>query len=163
MNALTPTSLRRAVFLDKDGTLVEDMPFNVDPDRIRLTSGAAEGMRLLHVAGFVLVVISNQAGVAKGLFLEPALEAVKQRGSRLVCESGAYLAGFYYCPHHPAGSVADYRRQCLCRKPAPGLVLEAAHDLASGLAELVVPRRHSRRRGDGLPRRLPDDLGGPGT
>jgi histidinol-phosphate phosphatase family protein len=120
---------RCAVFLDKDGTLIEDVPYNVDPHKIRLTPGAADGLCLLHAAGYRLVVISNQSGVARGLFSEAALAEVKRCLGTLLRNLGVSLAGFYYCPHHPAGSVPAYRRHCLCRKPAPGMVLQAAHDL----------------------------------
>ncbi len=122
----------RAVFLDKDGTLVEDEPYNVDPGRIRLMPGAADGLRALHAAGYRLVVVSNQSGVARGFFPEAALGAVEQRLSELLAEVGVPLAGFYYCPHHPAGTVPAYALECPCRKPRPGLVLRAARELEIG-------------------------------
>jgi histidinol-phosphate phosphatase family protein len=120
---------RRAVFLDKDGTLVEDVPYNVDPGRIRLTPGAAAGLRRLHEAGFLLVVVSNQSGVARGYFAEGALRKVEERLRELLGPEGAPLAGFYWCPHHPQGTVAGYATACECRKPAPGLVLRACREL----------------------------------
>src|SRR5262245_36427310 len=95
----------RAVFLDKDGTLIEDVPYNVDPGQIRLTPGAATGLRLLHERGFRLLIISNQSGVARGYFPEQALAAVEERLRELLAEVGVPLAGFYYCPHHPQGVV----------------------------------------------------------
>jgi D,D-heptose 1,7-bisphosphate phosphatase len=122
-------ALRPAAFLDKDGTLVENVPYNVDPERTRFTNGAVEGLRLLQAAGYRLVVISNQAGVARGVFPERALARVRQCLALLMQRAGVTLAGFYYCPHHPEGSVAEYRRECLCRKPAPGLILQAAQEL----------------------------------
>jgi histidinol-phosphate phosphatase family protein len=118
----------RAVFLDKDGTLIEDVPYNVDPDHVRLLPGAAEGLRSLHAAGFTLIAISNQSGLARGYFPEEALAAVEQRLRALLREVGAPLAGFYYCPHHPDGVVAPYSVACSCRKPEPGLIVRAAHD-----------------------------------
>jgi D,D-heptose 1,7-bisphosphate phosphatase len=119
---------RRAVFLDKDGTLIEDVPYNVKPELIRLTPGAQEGLRLLHRAGYLLIVISNQSGVARGYFPETALAAVECRLQELLAEFDVPLSGFYYCPHLPEGSVAEYAIDCECRKPAPGLVLQAARD-----------------------------------
>ncbi len=116
------------VFLDKDGTLVEDIPYNVDPGLIRLSAGAAEGLRLLHAAGFLLIVISNQSGVALGHFPESALAGVHARLAELVAGVGIPLAGFYYCPHHPAGRLPGYTLDCECRKPQPGLISRAAHD-----------------------------------
>jgi len=124
----------RAVFLDKDGTLVENVAMNVDPARIRLTSGAGEALRRLRDAGFRFVVVSNQAGVARGLFPERALLAVGTRLAELLRENGVQLEGFFYCPHDPAGEVERYRVACDCRKPAPGLLHRAATALDVDLA-----------------------------
>src|SRR4051794_39180301 len=107
--------MRRAIFLDKDGTLIEDVPYNVDPGRIRLAEGAAEGLRSLHAAGFRLIVISNQSGVARGLFAEEALGGVRDRLRQLLADLGVPLDGFYYCPHHPDGAVSRYSMSCACR------------------------------------------------
>lgn len=116
----------RAVFLDKDGTLVENVPYNVDPGQVRLTHGAAEGLALLHAAGYRLYVVSNQSGVARGYFPEGALAGVEARLRGLLAEAGVPLAGFACCPHHPEGTVAEYAVECDCRKPAPGLLLRLA-------------------------------------
>ncbi len=116
----------RAVFLDKDGTLIEDVPYNVDPQQIKLTSGAIEGLLLLQQAGYKLIVITNQSGVARGYFPESALVAVEERLRQLLATEGIYLADFYYCPHHPDGVVPEFSLACDCRKPAPGLLLRAA-------------------------------------
>jgi len=118
----------RAVFLDKDGTLIHDVPYNVDPDQIRLLPGVVEGLQLLHTAGYRLFVVSNQSGVARGYFDEPALVAVEERLGQLMAAAGVPLAGFYCCPHHPEGAVTTYAVPCDCRKPAPGLVLRAARE-----------------------------------
>lgn len=120
------TAGARAVFLDKDGTLVEDVPYNVDPARIVLTGGAGEGLRRFARLGYRLVVVSNQPGVALGRFPEAALHAVGERLAALLEEEGVQLAGFYYCPHHPHGCVPGYARTCTCRKPYPGLLERAA-------------------------------------
>ena len=116
----------RAVFLDKDGTLIKDVPYNVDPERIRLTSGAVEGLQLLHASGYQLIVITNQSGVARGYFPEAALVTVEARLGEMLAEFGVPLMGFYYCPHHPNGVVPALSITCDCRKPAPGLLLRAA-------------------------------------
>lgn len=120
------SELRRAVFFDKDGTLVEDVPFNVDPDRIRLTPGAPEALATLHRAGFLLVVVSNQSGVTQGLFPEAALEGVWTRLKELLAP--VPLAGWYYCPH-----AAD--DTCDCRKPGPGMLRRAASELDIDLGQ----------------------------
>src|SRR5437868_12121130 len=98
--------IHRAVFLDKDGTLVEDIPYNVDPSRIRLGPGAVAGLSRLHAAGFLLIVVSNQSGVARGMFHEQALTPVHERLKELMASFGVPLRGFFYCPHHPEGTVA---------------------------------------------------------
>ncbi len=118
----------RAVFLDKDGTLIDDRPYNVDPRHIRLARGAEEGLPRLHAEGYRLVVISNQSGVARGFFPEIALLGVKDRLQALLEGLGVPLAGFYWCPHHPQGSVKKYAMACACRKPEPGLLLRAAEE-----------------------------------
>lgn len=118
----------RAVFLDKDGTLIEDVPYNVDPDRIRFTPGALQGLFLLHTSGYKLFVVSNQSGVARGYFEEDALSGVEQRLRDILDANGIPLAGFYYCPHHPEGTVKAYSYECDCRKPAPGMILRAAQE-----------------------------------
>lgn len=118
--------LLRAVFLDKDGTLIEDVPYNVDPARMKLTTGALSGLQQLFGAGYVLIAITNQSGVARGYFEESALQGVEERLQQLLESAGVSLSGFYYCPHHPEGVVKEYTRQCTCRKPEPGLLLQAA-------------------------------------
>ena len=124
----------RAAFLDKDGTLVEDIAFNVDPGRIKLMPNAGTGLRLLRDAGFALLVITNQPGVARGLFAESALAAVEARLRALLANEGVMLHGFAYCPHSPEGVVARYAHACACRKPLPGMLLAAARQHGIDLA-----------------------------
>ena len=118
--------VRGAVLLDKDGTLVEDVPYNVDPARIRLTPGAGAGLARLAAAGWPIAVVSNQSGVARGLFPEAALGPVRDRLGALLRPFGVTLAGFHWCPHHPDGDPF-----CICRKPAPGMLLRAAEALGA--------------------------------
>jgi D,D-heptose 1,7-bisphosphate phosphatase len=118
----------RAVFVDKDGTLVEDLPYNVDPSCIKFTDGATDGLRLLADRGFRIFVISNQPGVALGRFSEDALSAVERHISDALQGNGVTLEGFYYCPHLPNGAVARYAVACACRKPGSGLLLQAARE-----------------------------------
>lgn len=127
-------SRRRAVFVDKDGTLIENVPYNVDVTRIRFAPGAERAVHRLAAAGFAIVVVSNQAGVARGIFDESAVAAVGRALTERLAELGVALDGFYYCPHDPHGVVARYRRICDCRKPAPGLVLRAARELGLDLS-----------------------------
>lgn len=118
-----------AVFLDKDGTVIVNVPYNVDPNLMELMPGVGEGLQRLHAAGFQLVMISNQAGVAYGYFPETALEAVHARVDALLEPYGVRLAGFYYCPHHPLGQIEAYQCHCECRKPMPGMIQRAATEL----------------------------------
>ncbi|MGE7774886.1 D-glycero-alpha-D-manno-heptose-1,7-bisphosphate 7-phosphatase [Chitinophaga sp. NPDC101104] len=118
--------MRKAVFFDKDGTLVRDVPYNTDPERIALEPGAGEAVGQLRRRGFALVLVSNQSGVARGMFHEDALQAVRERLEELL---NVPFDGFYCCPHHPQGTVQPYNRDCSCRKPKPGLLLRAADDL----------------------------------
>ncbi|HZP86521.1 MAG TPA: HAD family hydrolase [Burkholderiales bacterium] len=117
---------RPAVFIDKDGTLIEDVPYNVDPARIRLAPDAGPALRRLHERGFRIAVISNQSGVAMGRFEETALVGVERRLRQMLAEFGVPLLAMYWCPHHPDGSVARYAVECDCRKPQAGLLLRAA-------------------------------------
>jgi histidinol-phosphate phosphatase family protein len=126
---------RPTIFLDKDGTLVENVPYNIDPQLIQPARGAVAGLSLLARAGYQLVVVSNQSGVARGYFEEAALVAVEQQIRGIVEAAGAGLAGFYYCPHYPSGSVARYAMECDCRKPKPGLLLRAAGELDAAIDE----------------------------
>jgi len=121
-----------AIFLDKDGTLLEDVPYNVDPDAMKLAPGAREALAIFADVGALIFVISNQGGVARGRFEIGALDDVEARLHELVASCGATLSGVYWCPHDTQGLVALYNRACDCRKPAPGMLLSAAreHDLA---------------------------------
>lgn len=122
-------ALRPAVFLDKDGTLVHDVPYNVDPDCVRLRAGAGRALARLASAGYALVLVTNQSGIALGRFAAAALAPVWQRIDRLLAADGVRLEAVYHCPHHPQGVVAPYAGACACRKPQPGMLLAAARDL----------------------------------
>ena len=119
-------AMKGAIFLDKDGTLLEDVPYNVNPAQMRFAPGAANGLRRLARLELPLIVISNQPGVALGLFEECHLHLVRKRLAQMFASVGAPLDGFYYCMHHPLGRVPGLACQCECRKPAPGLVYRAA-------------------------------------
>lgn len=125
----------KAVFLDKDGTLIENVPFNVDPLKMRFAPGAEEALVRLDTLGYALFVVSNQPGVALGRFDEDALGAVERHLRVMLSAFHVPLAGFYYCPHHPDGRVVSYTAACRCRKPAPGLLLRAAEMHGADLAQ----------------------------
>jgi D,D-heptose 1,7-bisphosphate phosphatase len=121
----------KAVFLDKDGTLVRDVPFNDDPAKVSLLPGVGAGLRQLAEAGFALIVVTNQSGLARGLMTEPGMRATMRRMSELLAAERVSLHGIYVCPHHPAGVVPGLRTECDCRKPRTGLLRLAAaqHDI----------------------------------
>ena len=121
--------MNKAIFLDKDGTVIIDIPYNVNANLISLSDNTAQGLRLLQHQGFLLVIITNQAGVALGYFEEDALTAVGDKLAALFIEERITLNGFYYCPHHPQGTVYPYNINCNCRKPQTGMLLQAANDL----------------------------------
>lgn len=127
--AMTP-----AIFLDKDGTVLADVPYNVDPRRMRFAPGAAAGLALLGTTGFPLIVISNQPGIALAKFSIDAIGPMHKRLEDMFIEAGARLGGFYFCPHHPSGVFPPYAKICDCRKPAPGLLHIAAQRLSIDLA-----------------------------
>ena len=128
---------RRAVFLDKDGTLVENVPYNVDPALLRFTPHAEAALRRLVDAGYLLIVISNQPGIALGRFTIAELRGLAAALSDRLAAADLPLAGFYACPHAPTADGT--KPTCRCRKPAPGLLIEAAraHGIDLGRSWMV--------------------------
>ena len=124
---------RRAVFLDRDGTLNVDREYVGTPEDVELVANAAEGARMLAGAGFVLVVVSNQSGIARGFFTEREADAVDQRLAELLAAKGVTIAASYRCPHLPDSALPEFAIACDCRKPLPGLILRAAADLSLDL------------------------------
>ena len=124
----------KAVFLDKDGTLIPDVPYNVETNKIELNEGVIEGLQMLQSNAYLLVVVSNQSGIAHGYFSQEQLENAMSTIDQKCQHFGIYLDGFYYCPHHPEGKVEGYNGDCDCRKPRPGLIVRAARDLNIDLA-----------------------------
>ena len=126
-------SLRRAVFLDRDGTVADEVGYVNHASRIRLLSGSAEAVKRVREAGFLAVVVTNQAGVARDYFEEFVVHQANRRLVELLEREGAALDGIYYCPHHPREGAPPYRQDCQCRKPRPGMLLQAAVDLGIDL------------------------------
>ncbi|HON38418.1 MAG: D-glycero-alpha-D-manno-heptose-1,7-bisphosphate 7-phosphatase [Desulfomonilia bacterium] len=124
----------RAVFLDRDDTIIRDRHYLADPDGVELMPGAAEAIRLLNRHHIPAIVVTNQSGIARGLFDEHRLELIHQRLTELLAAHNAVLDAIYYCPHHPHGSVERYSIACTCRKPEPGLLMKAARDFGLDLA-----------------------------
>ena len=127
------TGRRDVLLVDKDGTLIEDLPYNVDPTRVRFARGARQAVRRLGEAGWELAIVTNQSGVARGYFEMADVERLADHLRDEVAALGSRLAGFYVCPHLAEGDVAPYARACACRKPLPGLLERAAAELALDL------------------------------
>jgi D-glycero-D-manno-heptose 1,7-bisphosphate phosphatase len=115
---------RAAVYLDRDGTLVVERHYLADPEDLHLVPGAAAALATLKDAGYALVVVTNQSGIARGLYAEADYEAVARRLEAMLAKAGVVLDGTYHCPHHP-----DVTGPCVCRKPSTGMYLQAALDL----------------------------------
>ncbi len=120
---------RPAVFLDRDGTIVREVEYLRSPRELRLLPRAAEAIRRLNEAGFAVVVVTNQSGIARGLLTEDDLEEIHAVLRRRLARGRAKLDAIYFCPHHPEAARREYRRRCRCRKPAPGMLLRAAEEL----------------------------------
>lgn len=125
---------RPAVFLDRDGTLIEEADYLASPNQVRLLPGAAAAVRRVREVGVPVVVVTNQSGVARGYFPEERIADVHARLAELLAAEGAGVDAFYHCPHHPTEGVGAYRVACDCRKPRPGMLLAAARDLGLDLA-----------------------------
>jgi len=120
---------KKAIFLDRDGTLIEDPGYISGPEQVKLLDGVPEALIEFDAMGYKLVVVSNQSGVARGIVTEKALGEIHDRLKQLLAEKGAHLDGIYYCPFHPDGLVRKYRRESEDRKPNPGMLLTAADEM----------------------------------
>ncbi len=121
--------LRPAVFLDRDGTIIDDVGYLDAIDKIAFFPWTVDAIRMLNRAGFPVVVITNQSGVARGIFTESFVDETHRAISARLAAGGAHVDAYYYCPHHPDGRVAAFASECDCRKPGRALVDRAAADL----------------------------------
>ena len=126
---------RRAVFIDRDGTISEEIGYVNHPSRYRVFPYSAEAVRLLNEAGWLAILVTNQAGVARGYFTEDLIAAVHDVLKLELESKGAHLDAIYYCAHHPSVGELPYRFDCDCRKPKPGLILRAAAELEIDLQQ----------------------------
>ena len=122
-------SPNRAVFLDRDGTINEEMGYINHIDRFALLPRTAEAIRLINASGFKAVVVTNQSAVARGMFPESLVAEVHRKMEDLLRAGRAHIDGIYYCPHHPDFGPPEYRKRCSCRKPATGLIERACNEL----------------------------------
>ena len=129
----------KAIFFDRDGTLNVDVHYLHDPAEFAWTEGAVEAIRWANAHGFLVIVVTNQSGIARGYYGEDSVRRLHDWMNAELARQGAHIDAFYYCPHHPAGTVPAYTRVCGCRKPAPGMLLRAMaeHDI-DPVASLMV-------------------------
>ena len=125
----------RAVFLDRDGTIIEEVGYLDRPERVEFFPWTIDAIRVLNQAGLAVVLVSNQSGIARGFFTDAVVDEVHGRMAEMLASGGARIDAYYYCPHHPDGSVPELARVCDCRKPARGLVDRAVTDFG------IDPRR----------------------
>ncbi len=123
---------RPAVFLDRDGTINVERDYLSDPDQLELIPGAAEAIAACNAAGLPVIVVTNQSGIARGMFDEERFHEITARLGELLAERGARVDATYYCPHHPEHGGARYARACECRKPQPGMLVRAAREHGLG-------------------------------
>jgi D,D-heptose 1,7-bisphosphate phosphatase len=118
----------KAVFIDRDDTIARDVPYCSRPEDFELLPGAADGIRMLKKAGFKIVLVTNQSGVARGFFTCETLDRIHAKMQSDLALQGTSIDGVYYCPHHPD-------ENCACRKPSPKMILDASHDLDIDIAQ----------------------------
>lgn len=160
-------ALRRAAFLDRDGVINLDREYVYRREDFVIVPGALEGARELHRLGFMLIVVTNQSGIGRGLYTEAQFHELTDWMRSEFAAAGAPLEGVYYCPHHPIEANDAYRMDCECRKPAPGMLLRAAQERALDLtASALFGDRASdleAARAAGVPRRILLATDGRGT
>ncbi len=130
--------MKRAVFLDRDGTLIEESGYLDRLDRLVFFPYTVDTVRSLNRAGFAVVVVTNQAGIARGIVREAFVGEAHQAISEKLAAGGARVDAYYYCPHYKTGVVPEYVRACECRKPEPGMLRRAARDLDLDLERSFV-------------------------
>ncbi len=112
---------KKACFLDRDGVINEEVNYLYEPEKVAIIPGVSEAIKILKRHGFLIIVVTNQAGVARGYYKEKDIHAVHTRIEQILDADGAGVDAFYYCPHHP-----EFDAECECRKPSPGMLLKAA-------------------------------------
>ena len=150
--------MKRAAFLDRDGVINIDHAYVHDREHFEWVPGVLEGARMLTDAGFLLVVVTNQSGIGRGYYTEEDFHALTDWMCGVFAEAGAPIAAVRFCPHHPEKALGLYRRECRCRKPQPGMILDAAKDLNIDLSRSILfgdkPGDCTAGRSAGLPERV---------
>lgn len=171
--------MNKAIFLDRDGVINEENGYITKWEDFKILPQVVESIRLLKEQGFLIIVITNQSGIAKGLCTEEDVCSIHQKFNEFLAQYSTSVDGFYFCPHHPNGIVKEYSITCHCRKPENGMILEAAEELnidlsssyligdaerdiiagkQSGLTTLRVMTGHTIKTGETLPNFLVEDI-----
>ncbi|MHC4205477.1 MAG: D-glycero-alpha-D-manno-heptose-1,7-bisphosphate 7-phosphatase [Planctomycetota bacterium] len=125
----------KAIFLDRDDTLIEDPGYINDPEQVKLLDGVPDALIQLKALGYKLIIVTNQSAVAHGIVTEKVLGEIHDRLKQLLAEKNAFLDRIYYCPYHPEGVVQKYRKESNSRKPGPGMLLKAADEMDIDLGQ----------------------------
>lgn len=133
----------KVIFLDRDGTINEEVNYLHKPEDLQILPGVPEAIKLLRDGGFKILVVTNQAGVARGYYSCRDVDALHEYLNQQLKKSGAWIDRFYYCPHHPVHGIGEYKRACHCRKPETGMFEQAGQ-------EYDVDKEHSYMIGDKL-------------
>lgn len=128
MNFTYKERFRPVIFLDRDGTINEEVHYLHRPEDLKILPGVPQAVRRFHEAGYLVVVITNQAGIGRGYYTEKDLEILNGYLNQMLAEEQAHIDGFYFCPHHPEHGIGEYKRTCRCRKPDIGMFEQAQRD-----------------------------------
>lgn len=130
--------MRKAVFLDRDGTINTEANYLYKPEDFIFTPGAIDAIKIFHELGYLVIVITNQAGVARGYYTE--VDVIKLHGyvDELLKAEDTYIDAYFYCPHHPEGTLEGYTGVCKCRKPESGMIEQAARQFDLDLSECII-------------------------
>lgn len=120
--------MKKAIFLDRDGTINEEMGYINHPERFKIFPFTFEAIKIFNDLGFLVIVVTNQSGVARGYFPESLVHEIHKELTRQAVLNNTLITAVYHCPHHPDGEVEMYRKKCECRKPQPGMILQAVKD-----------------------------------
>lgn len=136
--------MRKAVFLDRDGVINEEVEYLHTIQDLRVISGVAEGIHKLNKEGFLVIVITNQPVIARGWLTLEGLEEIHQEIGKRIGLKGAVIDAFYHCPHHPDGSLVEYKVVCECRKPGIKMITDATHVFDIDIAKSFLVGDHTR-------------------
>ena len=143
MNFNYKTEKRPVFFLDRDGTINEEVNYLHRPEDLKILPGAAEAISRFNQAGFLVIVITNQAGIGRGYYTQQDMENLNEYMNQVLAEQDAHIDGFYFCPHHPEHGIGEYKKDCDCRKPGIGMFRQAEQDFS-------IEKAHSYMIGDKL-------------